>query len=112
VQVESPGAVGITTERGGATAGVFDTGGKTIAIISLFLVIAALVVAMVALVRADAGQELAEARYADLVARNATAVEVARVAERDATVAVERSHDLMARVGRLEAKAGIYSTDH
>jgi hypothetical protein len=85
---------------------------KAISLLALFLAVAVLVIALIALERSGSNRDLAEARYADLVARNEATSEKAKLAERNSTVAVERSHDLMARTGRLEAKAGLYSTDH
>jgi hypothetical protein len=85
---------------------------KGVSLLALALAVAVMVIALVALERTGSSRDLAEARYADLVARNAATEQMAKLAERNATVAVERSHDLMARTGRLEAKAGIYSTDH
>ena len=96
----------------GGDAKVIDAGGKWFALVALVIAILALIFAVMAKDEAQANMRLSEARYADLVARNDATSDKARIAERDARVAVERSHDLMARVGRLEAKAGIYSTDH
>lgn len=85
---------------------------RGVSIVALCVSLAALVIALVALDRSSSSRDLAEARYADLVARNEATSEKAKLAERNSTVAVERSHDLMARTGRLESKAGLYSTDH
>jgi hypothetical protein len=86
--------------------------GGSASIFAIVLSVAVLVIALIALERAGSSRDLAEARYADIIARDEAMSNQARLAERNATVAVERTHDLMARVGRLESKAGIYSTDH
>jgi hypothetical protein len=85
---------------------------KALPLIALCVSLTALVIALIALERSGSGRDLSEARYVDLVARNEATQDKAKLAERNATVAVERSHDLMARTGRLEANAGLYSTDH
>jgi hypothetical protein len=85
---------------------------KALPVIALCVSLVALVIALIALERSGSGRDLSEARYVDLVARNEATQDKAKLAERNATVAVERSHDLMARTGRIEAKVGLYSTDH
>lgn len=90
----------------------FNFSQGTLSVIALCVALVALVIALVALERSGSGRDLSEARYVDLVARNEATQDKAKLAERNSTVAVERSHDLMARTGRIEAKVGLYSTDH